>query len=136
MRTRYLLVVILCASAFVAVIALIGKNAILAGTIPSSKTTSKAQNVQIQPTQVKTGLGSLDPSTVISTPSIETPLPDGPSLLQSRCTQCHELQWLQQVNKTRTEWDETVSQMKWFGVKISDAEKTVLLDYLAGPGQP
>ena len=136
MRSRYLLIAILCVAAVVAVIVLIGANAILAGPIPLSKTTSKAQDAQIQPTQVKTEVDSLKPSTAIPTPSIEPPPQDGPSLLQSRCTQCHELHWLQQVKKTRMQWEETVSQMKWFGVKISEAEQTVLLDYLATVDQP
>ncbi len=136
MRTRYLFIVTLCVAVLVAGIVLIGANFVRAGTNLLSKTTPQATGAQAPRTPVTTEVGLSNPSKVVPTPSIAAPPENGSSLLQSRCTQCHELQWLRQVKKTRTGWDETVSQMEWFGVKISDAEKTVLLDYLAGVDEP
>jgi hypothetical protein len=63
-------------------------------------------------------------------------LQEGPSLLQTRCTQCHALQKILQVKKTRTEWENALSKMESFNVKISDAEKKVLLDYLTTVDNP
>ncbi len=136
MRSKYLLMIILCVTALVAITVLIGANSARAGTFPLSRTASKAQDVQTQRTQVKTEVDSPKPSTVIRTPSIETPLPDGQSLLQSRCTQCHELRRLQQIKKSRTEWAKSLSRMEWLNVRLSDTEKTVLLDYLAMVDKP
>ncbi len=131
MRAKYLLIATLFVTAFVAVLVLNAANSVPGGTILLSKSQSEEQDVQTRPTQVKTQVGSLSSSTAIPTSSIEKPIQDGPSLLQAHCTQCHEVQWLQQVKKTRIEWEKALSKMERFNVKISEAEKTVLLDYLA-----
>jgi len=136
MRSKYLLTVTLLVTAAVAVIVVIAATAILAGTIPWSRNKPEEQAVQTKPTEVKTEVRSPNSSAANPTPSMETPFQDGGSLVQSRCAQCHDLQWLQQVKKTRMEWETTLSRMEWFNVKLGKAEKTVLLDYLAHVDEP
>jgi hypothetical protein len=56
---------------------------------------------------------------------------DGETLLQERCTECHGLERTTSAQKTRAEWEDTVTRMVNRGAELSDAEKTVLVDYLA-----
>jgi hypothetical protein len=116
--------------AFVAALVLLAAKSIPANTIPLSKTKSDVEGVQTKRSEVPTEVDSSNLSTQAPILSPETALQEGPLLLQTRCTQCHSLQSVLQVKKTRTEWEKTLSKMESFNVKISDAEKKVLLDYL------
>ncbi len=134
MSTR--IIVALFVTAIIAGLVLLAANSLPASTIPIPKATSDVQDVQTKPTKVQTEVLSLNLSTPVPSPSLETPLPDAPSILQNHCTQCHQLQKVQQAKKTRSEWEKTLSEMESFNVKISDKEKTVLLDYLAIDHKP
>lgn len=123
--------------AFVAALVLLAANSISASTSSLLKSTLDVQeDVQTEPAKVKTEVGSSNIPTHVPTPFPETSFQTGPSLLQTRCTRCHQLQWLQQVNKTRMEWERTLSKMEKFNVKLRDSEKNDLLDYLANVDQP
>jgi len=56
---------------------------------------------------------------------------DGETLLEERCTECHDLERTTSQQKTRAEWEETVSRMIDRGAELNEEEKTVLVDYLA-----
>jgi cytochrome c5 len=56
---------------------------------------------------------------------------DSETLLQERCTECHGLDRTTSAQKTRAEWDETVTRMVNKGAELNDEEKTILVDYLA-----
>jgi cytochrome c5 len=56
---------------------------------------------------------------------------DGQTLLEERCTECHDLERTTSQQKTRAEWEETVSRMIDRGAELNEDEKTVLVDYLA-----
>jgi len=56
---------------------------------------------------------------------------DGETLLQERCTECHDLERTTSAEKTRAEWDQTVTRMVNKGAELNDEEKTILVDYLA-----
>ena len=116
--------------ASVAALLLLAANSIPPSTIPLSKTQSAVQGVQTKHSEVPTEVGSSNLSMQAPTSSPETALEEGQLLLQTRCTQCHPLQKILQVKKTRTEWENALSKMESFNVKISDTEKKVLLDYL------
>jgi cytochrome c5 len=62
--------------------------------------------------------------------------PDGASLLQERCSVCHSSDMSTHPGKTRDAWDRTVSQMIGKGAKLTEDEKTVLVDYLAATFGP
>jgi len=62
--------------------------------------------------------------------------PDGATLLQERCSVCHSSDMSTHPGKTRDSWDRTVSLMIGKGAKLTDDEKTVLVDYLAATFGP
>jgi hypothetical protein len=100
--------------AFVAALVLLAAKSIPASTIPLSKTKSDVQGVQTKPSEVPTEVGASNLSTQAPTTFPETALQEGPLVLQTRCTQCHPLQKILQVKKTRTEWEKTLSKMESF----------------------
>lgn len=79
------------------------------------------------------GSGSEEPT---QAPASETaspaqmPAEDGATLLEARCSTCHSADRAKQTTKTRDEWDQTVSRMIDKGAQLTEAEKTVLVDYL------
>ncbi|MFP4343977.1 MAG: hypothetical protein ACLFU8_04710 [Anaerolineales bacterium] len=60
-----------------------------------------------------------------------TDVPDGETLLQTRCIECHDLQRVTDEEKTEAEWEETVERMIELGAELNVEEKEVLVDYLA-----
>jgi hypothetical protein len=121
---------------FIAVLVLFATNSIPPSTISLSKTKSGLQGVQTPSAEVATEVSSSNFSTQTPTASLEVALLEGQLLLQTQCTQCHPLQQILQVKKTRTEWENALSKMESFNVKISDTEKKVLLDYLSTVDNP
>lgn len=83
---------------------------------------------------VACGSSSSEPTQV---PSSETVSPtaapglDGATLLETRCSVCHSADRATQVSKTAGEWEQTVNRMIGNGAQLNDAEKTVLVQYLA-----
>lgn len=78
------------------------------------------------------GAGSAEPTQAPSTaPTVAAPAADGAALLDERCSACHSAGVPKQLKMSRSDWDKTVSSMVGRGAKLTDAEKAVLLDYLA-----
>jgi hypothetical protein len=78
-----------------------------------------------------------------SIPGTETPVVvqvsnpmDAQSLIESHCIECHMAQWLEEVEKPRSEWVMILEQMEKMGVHLNNAEKGVLLDTLAWDENP
>jgi hypothetical protein len=61
---------------------------------------------------------------------------DGASLLDTRCAKCHSADRPKQAKKTAEQWDQTVTRMMGKGAQLTEAEKTVLVDYLAKTYKP
>jgi hypothetical protein len=61
----------------------------------------------------------------------QTGAPDGEALVSEKCTRCHSLDRVQGARKSAEDWQATVSRMQGNGLKITDAEKTAIVDYLA-----
>lgn len=66
----------------------------------------------------------------------ETSTIDGRSILESSCSQCHLVESLLRVKKSRSDWEEALQQMEMMGVHLADTEKVILLDYLAATEAP
>jgi cytochrome c5 len=65
-------------------------------------------------------------------PPTEVPVTlDGQSLLQERCTVCHDLGRVERSEKTEEEWKATVERMVGKGAQLDEAEQEVLIKYLA-----
>lgn len=75
-----------------------------------------------QPTQA--------PSSAMALP-VETPALNGETLLETRCSVCHSADRTRQAKKTRAQWEQTVTRMIGRGAQLTEAEETVLVDYLA-----
>jgi hypothetical protein len=52
-------------------------------------------------------------------------------LLRERCTACHGLAQVEKAQKTREEWDLTVSRMVGKGAQLNEDEQAALVEYLA-----
>jgi virginiamycin B lyase len=65
--------------------------------------------------------------------SAQHPLSEGPgrSLVETRCTGCHELSHVTRSAYSRAEWLDNVHKMRNVGANLSDAEMETLVDYLA-----
>jgi hypothetical protein len=60
-----------------------------------------------------------------------TPSADGVTLHKNHCASCHSGDRGLISSKTREEWQKTIERMIHNGVKLSEADKAALLDYLA-----
>lgn len=60
-----------------------------------------------------------------------SPTNDGASLLQTRCTVCHNLDRVMNEKNSRAQWERIVDKMIQKGAQLNDTEKTTLIDYLA-----
>jgi cytochrome c5 len=83
---------------------------------------------------VACGSGPATAVPATAAPAVATEAPaaaDGATLLDTRCSTCHSANKIKQGRATRDQWDQLVTNMIDRGAKLSDAEKTVLVDYLA-----
>ena len=55
---------------------------------------------------------------------------EGKTLLQERCTGCHDLGPVERVRKTEEEWKATVKRMVGKGTQLSQAEQELVIQYL------
>ena len=59
------------------------------------------------------------------------PAPPNPKdILEKGCTSCHDLNRVTSKNLSQAEWQGVVDQMKGRGAEVSDAETSILIDYL------
>lgn len=86
--------------------------------------------------KVPTDFSELDSTIQKPIESKSDTVTDGPSLLTNHCTKCHTAQSLRRIEKGRTEWELTLARMEGMGVRLSDSEKEVLLDYLLSSVEP
>jgi mono/diheme cytochrome c family protein len=61
----------------------------------------------------------------------QTGVANGETLVNEKCARCHGLDRVQGARKSAADWEATVSRMQGNGLKITDAEKTAIVDYLA-----
>ena len=55
---------------------------------------------------------------------------DGKSLLEERCTECHDLGRVERARKTEEEWKATVERMVGKGAQLDQAEQALVIKYL------
>ena len=56
---------------------------------------------------------------------------EGKSLLEERCTKCHDLGRVERASKTEEEWKATVERMVGKGAQLNQAEQEQVIKYLA-----
>jgi hypothetical protein len=77
--------------------------------------------------------GAKDETAVPTTEQEEaTPVTlDGKSLVEERCTNCHDLGRVERAKKTEEEWKATVERMVGKGAQLSQEEQALVVQYLA-----
>ena len=55
---------------------------------------------------------------------------DGKSLVEERCTKCHDLGRVERAKKTEEEWKATVGRMVGKGTQLNEAEQELVIQYL------
>lgn len=63
-------------------------------------------------------------------PSEEQPL-DGKTLVEERCGVCHTLERVQAAKQDRAGWEATVDEMIVKGARLSETERSAVIDYLS-----
>jgi cytochrome c5 len=66
----------------------------------------------------------------------KAPAVNGAELLEKKCSTCHPSARAKGLKKTAAEWETTVKRMISKGVKLADAEKKALVEYLAKTYKP
>jgi DMSO/TMAO reductase YedYZ molybdopterin-dependent catalytic subunit len=61
-----------------------------------------------------------------------TDQPAPPPTLKGTCLACHDDDVIRQQRLTRGQWDAEINKMAGWGAKVSDQDRSALLDYLAG----
>jgi len=72
-------------------------------------------------------------TTTAAPPSTVPPVvtADGKTLLESRCTVCHNLDRVTSSHKTTADWTATVQKMIGKGAKLNAQEQQLVINYLA-----
>jgi len=55
---------------------------------------------------------------------------EGKSLVEERCTKCHDLGRVERAKKTEEEWKATVERMVGNGAELNEAEQELVIQYL------
>lgn len=135
MRSRFAIIIVLSGVVFAAIFALRA-----AGSLPqiavSPTDAPRVEAAAAEPVEVQIEEQTPMPATVALAMTQEAERQDGPALLKEHCTQCHTAQMLEQINQPRGDWEKALAKMEGFGVTLDEAEKVVLLDYLAVGEQP
>jgi hypothetical protein len=56
---------------------------------------------------------------------------DGKTLVEERCTRCHNLTRVEAARKTSEGWTVTVQRMVAYGARLDNAEQKTVIQYLA-----
>jgi cytochrome c5 len=81
-----------------------------------------------QPTAIPAAAATPTPSAPAATYPV---LKDGLTLMNERCTVCHDATRITSLKQNRAGWETTVAKWKARGAKLTDQETTVLVDFLA-----
>lgn len=127
MRPKILLVTIIFTTIF---LILAGCSASTSARDPD-KSPTDGQDALVELANDTSNTSTLVPATADLPASQAAPLLDGQSLLERHCARCHMLKLIQQVEKSRSDWEKTLEQMAALGVQIDESEKDVLLNYLS-----
>ena len=106
------------------------------GTPPATEapTPTEALATEAPATEAPTAteVPATEAPTATEVPPTEEPATlDGQSLLQERCTGCHDLGRVERSEKTEEEWKATVEHMVGKGAQLDEAEQELLIKYLA-----
>lgn len=64
-------------------------------------------------------------------PSSVSAVQDGEALVQARCTICHNTERIDAARYDKAGWEQTADKMIGKGARLTEAERTAVIDYLA-----
>lgn len=136
MRSRYLLIPIIFVILFTAILVARAANFIPPRPVTQKNPPSGIRDRSVEMVGVKIdGYASISVPAEPAAPQVST-TQEGKSLVEVHCIRCHPVQWLKQVDKSRSDWKKTLEQMEAMGVPLEDSEKVILLNYLAIADEP
>lgn len=78
------------------------------------------------------GCGNQGDGSDAAPPATPTPAAsEGETLVQRKCSMCHTLDRVNDAEKDRAQWEQTVSRMEVNGLVVTDEEKSLIIDYLS-----
>jgi cytochrome c5 len=131
MRPRDLLVTIIFVTFFSVSIVLTTGCSVSLKTATQTNSTSVVINDLVKSDDLQIDAATANPTDKKSAEIQVTPPQDGHFLLENHCSQCHLTQTLEQNKKSRADWEKILEKMEKLGVQLDDAEKVMLIDYLA-----
>ena len=78
--------------------------------------------------------GAAEDESAVTTTEQEEAAPaalEGKTLVEERCTTCHDLGRVERAKKTKEEWKASVERMVGKGAQLSQAEQELVIEYLA-----
>jgi len=62
----------------------------------------------------------------------QSKLPDGPNraLVEKVCASCHDIEMVAINGRSEAGWDGTIEEMTGYGLRVTPAERTLILQYL------
>lgn len=136
MRSRYLVVTLVFNAVFAVFLALLASCSAPANTGTQIDAPPDVRDALVEDVASQVDAGARVSATTEAAASQATPMQDGPALLKSHCSGCHVIAWFDQIEKPRAEWEKVIDKMEAMGVRLSDTEKDVLIDYLAVADKP
>jgi|SRR5947209_2219242 len=63
----------------------------------------------------------------------QTALPEGPNrdLVSAACGSCHDIEMVVINGRSRESWSNTIDEMTGYGMRLTPADRALVLDYLA-----
>jgi cytochrome c5 len=95
-------------------------------TEPAVQPTEPPAPTAVVPTAKATALTTEPPALTTESPAL-----DGRTLLENRCTTCHDITVIELKSESAEEWEQIVMQMIQNGAFLTSDEKTFLIEYLA-----
>jgi cytochrome c5 len=136
MKPRYSLVAV---AVIAAAIVLLLLNSVHADSPQGSPTVASSSGTALEQVENE-NVGGLDatktsqaasPAAQQAAGSSTAPEGNGAILLQTYCAHCHSVKLLEHTRKSRAEWEKTLARMERHSGLSSEAEKLIVLDYLA-----
>lgn len=109
---------------FILVFAFIFAAGIVIGSVATSLPGRKQQ------TASETTRTLATPEKATTTTKAASVLANGETILQGKCTICHDLEKVQNSRKSESEWSATIDRMVSKGTQVSAEEKEVLVKFL------
>ena len=72
-------------------------------------------------------------SALVAGAGAQATLPEGPNrdLVSAACGSCHDIEMVVINGRSRESWSNTIDEMTGYGMRLTPADRALVLDYLA-----